>query len=357
MKKIVFAITSLPIGGMERVFVDYVNLLSQHYEIIVLLQNEEGELLNELNDSVTITSLERTYGFKCKNTPISIILNSIRIFKIINSIQIKADLFICFTTYNYILSRIILKQQGKKYLWVHNNLKARFHFFKFKLWRCLMNPHKYDNIVFVSHKAHETYKSCIKLFNSGVVIYNPINTSKLLRFKKNEHRCSNKFRFINISRHQEKAKRIFRILKAAKKLKCEFELELLLVGDGPDNNKYREFVTKNGLDDVVKFTGKLTNPYSLLSTSDALILSSEYEGFGMVLYEAITLGVPIISTDIADAKMVFDKTYGYVVDRSEGEIYNAMKSFLKERYKLTESFDATKHNEKVLLDFKSLIGF
>jgi glycosyltransferase involved in cell wall biosynthesis len=52
-----------------------------------------------------------------------------------------------------------------------------------------------------------------------------------------------------------------------------------------------------GLGKVVSFPGFSANPYPILSQASALVLSSRWEGFGLVLVEALACGCPVISTD------------------------------------------------------------
>jgi glycosyltransferase involved in cell wall biosynthesis len=52
-----------------------------------------------------------------------------------------------------------------------------------------------------------------------------------------------------------------------------------------------------GVANSVFFAGSVKNPYPLLAHSAVLALSSRYEGFANVLAEALTLSIPIVSTD------------------------------------------------------------
>jgi len=73
--------------------------------------------------------------------------------------------------------------------------------------------------------------------------------------------------------------------------------KLLLFGDGRNIEKTRQLVTDLDLQDQVIFKGFNSNPYPYIKNAKALVLSSDYEGFGMVLVEALVLGTPIVSTN------------------------------------------------------------
>ncbi|HEF5155914.1 putative glycosyltransferase [Burkholderia multivorans] len=72
---------------------------------------------------------------------------------------------------------------------------------------------------------------------------------------------------------------------------------LVLIGDGPDRARLERLAAELGICDAVHFLGHCANPFPYVRAADALVLSSRYEGFGMVLGEAMALGTPVISTD------------------------------------------------------------
>jgi len=72
---------------------------------------------------------------------------------------------------------------------------------------------------------------------------------------------------------------------------------LVLVGQGPLEDSIRVLARELGVGDRVIFMGQLKNPFTLMKRADMLILCSDFEGLGMVLLEAISIGTPTISTD------------------------------------------------------------
>ena len=97
-----------------------------------------------------------------------------------------------------------------------------------------------------------------------------------------------KFTFINVGRHDEKQKRLIRIIMVAKGLKKEnYQFKILFVGDGPDSQLYRDLVKKEKLEDVIIFLGKKQNPYPYIKQADCVLLSSDYEGYPVVFLESL----------------------------------------------------------------------
>lgn len=80
---------------------------------------------------------------------------------------------------------------------------------------------------------------------------------------------------------------------ALSKLKCK----LVLLGRGKDEEKIRKIIKKYCLTDQVILAGFQANPFPWIKHARLFVLSSDYEGFGNVLIEAMALGTPALSTD------------------------------------------------------------
>lgn len=75
------------------------------------------------------------------------------------------------------------------------------------------------------------------------------------------------------------------------------EATLSILGAGPLEKDLRELVNKMNLTHAVNFAGRSSKIYEFLLNLDAFILTSKYEGFGMVLLEAMDSGIPIIASN------------------------------------------------------------
>jgi glycosyltransferase involved in cell wall biosynthesis len=73
-------------------------------------------------------------------------------------------------------------------------------------------------------------------------------------------------------------------------------VELIVLGDGPLRASLNEQAERDGLRGIVKFIGHTPNPYPVMASADLFVHAARWEGFGLVLAEALALGVPVLAT-------------------------------------------------------------
>ena len=86
------------------------------------------------------------------------------------------------------------------------------------------------------------------------------------------------------------------------------DVRLIIVGWGPLEKELMQLTTQLKLQDKVIFTGRLTRPqvFEILSITDLFVLSSHWEGFGIVLAEAMAFGKPVVSSDTDGSREVVE---------------------------------------------------
>jgi glycosyltransferase involved in cell wall biosynthesis len=123
-------------------------------------------------------------------------------------------------------------------------------------------------------------------------IYNPLPESENSVICRPEHGRDKEFIFVG--RLENKHKRIDRILCSLSEI-ANKNWRLTILGDGPDKLSLMALSHELGLDGKVNFTGWLDNPWDFVQSASALLFTSETEGFGIVLAEAISRGVAVIA--------------------------------------------------------------
>jgi glycosyltransferase involved in cell wall biosynthesis len=93
---------------------------------------------------------------------------------------------------------------------------------------------------------------------------------------------------------------------------------LLIVGDGPLRWDMEQLAKELGLDGKVKFLGICSYVSELMNAADAFVLSSRWEGFGLVLVEAMACHLPIVATDSGGPREILDEgRLGFLVTPGE----------------------------------------
>ena len=90
---------------------------------------------------------------------------------------------------------------------------------------------------------------------------------------------------------------------------------LTLVGSGPEHAALERLCAELGLDDLVTFAGYTADPAEHFRAADCFVLASRWEGFGVVLIEALQFGLPLLATDceFGPADVITDPRIGVLV--------------------------------------------
>lgn len=104
------------------------------------------------------------------------------------------------------------------------------------------------------------------------------------------------------------------LLNAVAKLKNE-TVDLVILGEGPLRAQLAAQATELGIREQVHLPGFVSEPMSVLKKSSLFVLSSRWEGFGNVIVEALSTGVPVVATDCSGAprELLLDGKIGHLV--------------------------------------------
>lgn len=358
MKKILFAAYSLDVGGIETSLVTLLNYLSsKQYEITLVLEKKQGVFLKSISNKVKIIE----YTPKCgRNKFINKIVNLYKRIKFIIVFHNRFDFSCSYATYSIpdsFVARIASKNCS---LWVHNDYKELYDREAYHSFFNKIKVQKFKKIIFVSNSAKKNFDNeYLYINNKTIYCNNLLDYQNIIEKSKHEikEKKSEVFTFLNIGRHDEQQKVLSRIIEAAKILKKEnLKFKILFVGDGKDTEKYLELIHQYNLTSEIIMVGVKTNPYPYYLISDCVILTSNYEGYPVVYNEAKLFGIPIITTDVSDAREDIHKKYGIVCNsKNSEEIAECMKKIILNGINNMEKFDPVKYNNRIIETIKYII--
>ena len=94
------------------------------------------------------------------------------------------------------------------------------------------------------------------------------------------------------------------LIKAFSFVRSILDARLVIFGEGPLRPALDSLVHQLGLEESVSLPGRVQNVIAHMAAADVFALSSEEEGFGLVLAEAMATGVPVVSTDCGGTRDV-----------------------------------------------------
>lgn len=358
MKKILFSAYSMDFGGIEKSLQTLLNYLIKKYEITLVLEKKQGVFLEKLDKNINVVEYRPNDN---KNIMVRKLLNFLNRIKFILKYKNKYDFSASFATYSKASSFVARTSSKNSALWAHADYMDLFNNnIEFEKFFKSISFRKFKKIVFVAESAKNSFlKIYPELEKKAIFCNNLIDYNNIIEKSKENIEDVKKediYTFVNISRHDEKQKKITRIIEACKLLRDEKkEFRVIFVGDGPDYNLYIKMIEEYQLQNNIIVVGSKDNPYPYLNLSNAFILSSDYEGYPVVFLESLVLNKPIITTNISDAKKDIDRKYGIVTNFSPLDIYRAMKNFIENNYKINNKFCAEKYNEDIINKLEYII--
>lgn len=151
--------------------------------------------------------------------------------------------------------------------------------------------------------------------DSAIIYYGLKDT--LVRRKDSERPISNSFHIGTISRLVPQ-KNLALLLSVFKELSSvpDMNFQLSIVGTGPMGEELHSICRGLGIEHQVSWLGQCQNVSDFYSSIDTFVLSSNYEGFGLVLLEAMSHGIPIIARRISAIPEVLGDQHPGLIDSS-----------------------------------------
>ena len=328
MKRICFVVDSIfSIGGVQRVTAVIAKELAKDYDVSIVTFDKPGHLdkslynLSEANINYRFVSYPEVGKIKwyiCK-------AYSWFYLKLQPQSKWCSDLY-AHSSYpselrNVLLSELQQEQYDviigvhaplaarlatlKKYLpsakcigWLHNSYEALFgeksHYFIGAKRRrhYIYQFRKLDNVVVLCKDDANRFTAFDKKF-IPTVIYNP------LTLKQGELSKGTSKRFLTIGRFTTKHKGIDLLIEAFNFFaQSNKEWNMDIVGEGAEESTFKKQIAKYHLEDRITIHPFTNNIQEYYANAQIYVLSSRWEGFGLVLVEAMAHGLPVISSNL-----------------------------------------------------------
>lgn len=284
--KILFYIGNLRKGGAERVVATLSNKLVEKNEIIIITTTDEKVEYN-LDKNIKLFSLKDFDGNK--NSIVKNLIYLKKLKKYIN--EINPDIVLGFLpepSYRLLLLKPFIK--SPIIISDRNDPKMEYASFKSRIIMKILYK-RANGFVFQTEEARDYF--CKKIQDKSVVIANPVDD----KFFNVNYCGENSKEFINVGRLNEQKNQIFLIESFKEIIKKYPDYKLLIYGDGDMKEELSSYIIKNKLNDNVKLCGNVDNIENVLKDKKGFILSSRYEGMPNALMEAMSVGLPCISTN------------------------------------------------------------
>src|SRR5690554_5670103 len=153
-----------------------------------------------------------------------------------------------------------------------------------------------------------------------------------------------------------KVKRVEDVVRVFHKINQTVKSRLLLIGDGPERYNVELLCRELGTCDRVMMVGKIRDAAHLMSVADLFLLPSQTESFGLAALEAMSVGVPVVSSNTGGIPEVNkDGVSGYLSDVGdiEGMAENGVK-ILKDENTLN-TFKKQAREQALTFDMSSIL--
>lgn len=365
-KKVVFVLYSLPVGGVEKSFLNLMSIFPlEEFDVTLMLMTHRGEYLNYLPPSIRVVEsvCYPTDKFIINCPPIVVIKKLLKQLRF----AVLSRYFLAYAKYKILGDDLAVirmmfrnerilqnekfdmsiayagpslpidyftryKIQAEKYLgWIHFDADK------------ISIPERgtrqiygsYSKIFVVAEQGLKNFGDKFPMLRSKLSLFhNVINPQNIRAEAKYGESFTDEYqgiRLLCVGRiSSEKGQSL--AIKALALLRNEgVEARLYLVGEGSDMKRCQDISVELGVSESVKFLGLKVNPYTYMRDCDVYLQPSRHEGFCISLAEARCFDIPIVSTDFTGAAEQLKGRYATrIVGFSAQEMSEAIVAVVKE---------------------------
>ena len=352
MKKIIFGLQTMVMGGVEKELISILRHLdTKEWDItLVLMYIIDQTVVDMIPDYVKVINLNIDKEYYCSDTITAcrlrlkkgkirealtlITKKTLRIGQTGSNVNIKEiptiddhfDTAVCFHMHSPLMVRYIAEKISacKKIVWIHNDFLTS----GYRPDKISNHLSIYDNIIGVSSQITEEFRElCPQLSSKTKIVYNALDRDEIEA--KSEEAIDSDFMKILKNRlflltvgRMEEQKGYDTALKTALLLKSKgLSFLWAFIGDGSKMSEIQNQIAECGLENEIFILGRKDNPYPFMKQCDIYVQPSRHEGYCLTVIEAKLLEKVIVCTDFTGVReQINDGKNGIIVSRDNPEV-------------------------------------
>ena len=307
MKTIMFIMPTPGFSGAENVILQIIDGLKDKYKFIYVSQKGRINSYLETRNVKHIITKDRLNRKELKH-----IINSEKP-DIIHAVDYRAS-----TIISSISSDIPIISH------VHNNPPWLMYINKNYI-AYLLASRNFKKILTVSDSIEKEYIFS-KIIKSKIInVSNPLSRKEILDRVSRDVEEKIKYDICCIGRTTEQ-KDPFRFVDIISKIvETKSDIKAVMIGDGSLFNETKDYIIRKNLENNIEMMGFIKNPLDILKQSKVFCLPSKWEGFGLVAFEALTMGKPCYTTPVGGLVEIVDEQCGRLCNSNQEFVEQILK--------------------------------
>lgn len=291
--KLLHIISSLEIGGAQRLLSDILPLMAKGNEVTLLVNKDiDNDFSKKVREAgVKIVSMQCPNPYHLKN--IFLLMKMMKGYDIVH-VHLFPSLYWAALASLFTRVNLVYTEHSTS-----NRRRGKWYFRPIESFAY----NRYKRIISISEQARDALVAWVGAPSDTeryVVVNNGVNLSD---FTVNPVKEGSSKTLIMVSRFVA-SKDQMTVLRAIRLLPAD--VHLILVGDGENLEACKTFAESQGLSDRVLFAGNQSDVSAWIAKADVGIQSSKWEGFGLTAVELMAAGKPVVATDVDGLRQVVE---------------------------------------------------
>ena len=200
-------------------------------------------------------------------------------------------------------------------------------------------------ILTVSRSVMNEYIFGERFSSKTMIVGNPVDVNKI---REQRSKIQGKESDIVFCGRLTEQKNPFLFLDIIKKLTCVFPgITAVMLGDGTLFDSVQKRLHELDLCENIKMLGFVENPIPLMAKSKVLVVTSSWEGFGLVAVEALSLGKPVVASNVGGLPDLINEKCGLICETLSDYVDEITKLLQIEQYYESKSIGANNRAEEL----------